>query len=592
MSKMEKNRPIIEEIKDIYHYLTEGEPNPDDEIEAQKELTEKFEKLKEYNEFPDKKSLIEEIIAKLKEWDTLEYWFIETPLPKKIDELLQIKKEEQTEESELELEEKSRKKSEVDISEIMSQLSEQFKGEIDTLREEIDSLKNEIKNKEDIIQTIKSKKQVKKITPKKEGTSKLPPLEIHLPAVKKAEEKIMKEAGISEKQVQRGEDQSSIESVENELLDRETKLQKKQEQYKEKLEVSLQQLKASKKEQTEEREEFIEVQDEVILEKPIEKPETESFKEVEMETTQKSLEEHLVEENLSETEEYKIKKPELKESELSPTSKEKQEIQEQELTTIPTNEVWEEENVVTPPPTKPTVSTTPPTPPRKTIPSKPAQTSEKSFSEQEHHIPQNIEQEDMPKTLPPKKPTISTMAVEEPVNKELKQMPEKPPKMKSIAEVEVEETEMPSQEPLKTDLFSVFSSMGKKNESKPKEKPNLESIKSFIPGGIEEKNVEKPPVEPPKKDITPEPPEEDYSEEIESKSIEELPKDKDALYQELIALEGKRYSLEKSFKELEKRYNKGSIDEHEFKSEGEKLKDSLNEITRRITNIRRIVASM
>ena len=74
--------------------------------------------------------------------------------------------------------------------------------------------------------------------------------------------------------------------------------------------------------------------------------------------------------------------------------------------------------------------------------------------------------------------------------------------------------------------------------------------------------------------------------------IEELPKDKDSLYQELIALEGKRYSLEKTFKQLERNYNDGSISEIEYKNRSDNLKNQQNEITSRINSIRRIIASM
>jgi len=40
MSEEEKFKSIIQEIKDIYLFLTQGEPNPDDEIEARVNLIE------------------------------------------------------------------------------------------------------------------------------------------------------------------------------------------------------------------------------------------------------------------------------------------------------------------------------------------------------------------------------------------------------------------------------------------------------------------------------------------------------------------------------------------------------------------------
>jgi hypothetical protein len=75
-------------------------------------------------------------------------------------------------------------------------------------------------------------------------------------------------------------------------------------------------------------------------------------------------------------------------------------------------------------------------------------------------------------------------------------------------------------------------------------------------------------------------------------SGDELSDNKDTLYQELIALEGRRYSLEKNFKELDALYNKGSIADSQYKSESDNLKTKLGEITSRIYKIRRIISSL
>jgi hypothetical protein len=82
------------------------------------------------------------------------------------------------------------------------------------------------------------------------------------------------------------------------------------------------------------------------------------------------------------------------------------------------------------------------------------------------------------------------------------------------------------------------------------------------------------------------------AEEYTSDSTDELPKDKDSLYQELIALEGRRYSLEKTFKELERSFNGGSVADFEYKNRSEDLKNKQDEITSRINRIRRLIASM
>ncbi len=71
-----------------------------------------------------------------------------------------------------------------------------------------------------------------------------------------------------------------------------------------------------------------------------------------------------------------------------------------------------------------------------------------------------------------------------------------------------------------------------------------------------------------------------------------MPSDKDSLYQELIALEGKRYSLEKLFKELERNYISGSFNDFEYKKQSDDLRAKLNGITSKINNIRRVIASL
>ena len=79
---------------------------------------------------------------------------------------------------------------------------------------------------------------------------------------------------------------------------------------------------------------------------------------------------------------------------------------------------------------------------------------------------------------------------------------------------------------------------------------------------------------------------------LETPNLDNLSDDKDALYQELIALEGVRYKLERNFKDVEKNYNKGSISEADFKRQNNILKKQLNEITSRINNIRGLISSL
>ncbi|MHA1459326.1 MAG: hypothetical protein ACTSQR_06660, partial [Promethearchaeota archaeon] len=79
---------------------------------------------------------------------------------------------------------------------------------------------------------------------------------------------------------------------------------------------------------------------------------------------------------------------------------------------------------------------------------------------------------------------------------------------------------------------------------------------------------------------------------FDSPNLDNISDDKDTLYQELIALEGKRYKLERDFKDLEKGFNKGSMSDSEFKSQNNDLKTKMKEITSRINKIRRFISSL
>jgi len=646
MNEMEEKSSIIEEIKDIYLYLTEGEPSPDDEIEAQKELIEHFQKLKESKKFPNKRGLIEDILKKLEDWDTLEYWFIETPLPDQMKNFLEFKKErkeepkkeskEEEEEKIIETEESTKiseeqpvqkqkekdekKSADFDISEIVAQVSEQFKGEIDTLKEKIDSLQNEIKTKEETLQKIKQQKKIKKITPRKESSSKLPPLEIHLPQIKKAKKESMEEAGVGPEPSEKTEETKAPEVPSSEIVsERESKLQKKQQQYKEKLEISLKQLEAIEQEMEEKIEEEQAVEDKESVETQIEeeqmdeveKPQKEPSRQISEKIPSGGLEEPPLD-SISEKEQQQYKEK-LEKPKIEKVQKEKLEKPEQpkpsepisvpqqseneDLTPIPQNRIEEKKKHIPPPPPKKSeIPSKPPTPPsQKEESEKPSEGPVIFESSRQETIPQKSKEESEKTTLPPKKPSISTMAIEEPVESDKKKEPKKKPtKRKGIAELEVEEVETPTEKPSKTDLFSVFSSVGKSETQKKQKAKSNESIKTFIPGTNKKSDqIEKKPLEEHQQNITKTPPPEpDYTEEIESKSIEELPRDKDSLYQELIALEGKRYSIEREYKSLKNRYEKGNIGDHEFKTEDNKLKNNLNDITKKITNIRRILSSL
>jgi hypothetical protein len=75
-------RNTIKRLRDIYNYLTEGEPSPDEEEESQKEMISLLESLVMHipeENMDENLELLKNTLALCKEWDTLEYWFKEKP---------------------------------------------------------------------------------------------------------------------------------------------------------------------------------------------------------------------------------------------------------------------------------------------------------------------------------------------------------------------------------------------------------------------------------------------------------------------------------------------------------------------------------
>ena len=407
MSEEEKLKTIIQEIKDIYLFLTEQEPTPDDEIEAQDKLIDKIKSLRTINTFDigANMRLFEDALIKLEEWDTLEFWFIESELPEYIQKIINITdktvkfEKKEIKETSVTQSQVNSASSQIDITEIVDKVSEQFKGEIEGLKEKIEMLKQDLEKKDETLKQVSQARVVKTIKPKKE--SKLPPPKIKIPAIKTPKD---------------------VPPVR--VKSKPTEPKKKEERVKPKITTSV--------------------------------------------TEMPSLESSEIEINKAE---FAINS----------------------------------------------------------------------------------------------KPTISTVSVEE---------------------VEAESVKSSGE-----DLFNVFSSVGEKTNNSEqvigrvggmlvKEKKKKEEKKKKK-GGFKEKTSTMPFVEFGATKI-----------EDSISTTDELPADKDALYQELIALEGRRYSLEKSFKDLEKRYHKGNIDDFEYKTQSDDLKFKLNEITSRINKIRRVISGL
>ncbi|MFX0105667.1 MAG: coiled-coil domain-containing protein, partial [Candidatus Hodarchaeota archaeon] len=194
MSEEEKFESLIQEIKEIYLFLTQQEPTPDDEIEAREKLIKKIESLKTVNshhvEFYI--DLLNVTLSELDKWDTLELWFTESELPEYVRKIISITEEIPEIQAGIEYKEpittelrKDLEKASLDIDKIVGKVSEQFKGEIDDLKSEIDSLKLELEKKDETLKKVSQMKVVKKITPKKDV--KLPPPKIKIPVIRRPE---------------------------------------------------------------------------------------------------------------------------------------------------------------------------------------------------------------------------------------------------------------------------------------------------------------------------------------------------------------------------------------------------------------------
>lgn len=540
MSEEEKFESIVQEIKDIYLYLTQGEPTPDDEITAREELIEKIQTLKTLNtvQAESNVSLFEDSLNKLDSWDTLELWFVESELPEFIGKIINITEE--IPEFQLHIEEIKKspasrlhedlESASIDIDEIVGKVSEKFKDEINDLKHEINGLKLELEKKDETFKQVSRMKVVKKITPKK--VVKLPPPKIKIPVIKKPEKPPQIKAPT------KPEEKKPIEQIEVKSV----------QQVQLKIEEELDKLK-----------------------KPFNEKEAKTEKEIipkseDLKPTTKFQEPKIISELTKEADSIL---DEIEESDKS-VSKMTAELPEKPESI---SKILSESE-------KPTQL---PEPPAFTVmPEKPKESSviseiiELDVLEEEKGIPFAV-----------KKPKF----FEKPKDEEKPDVVQKP----RIKSVSVEEVETESIRSTGTDLFKVFSSVGNKSndkisgqketfeilpekEKKKKKKEEKELIvkseaKPFIEFG----------------ELKPEKPTFDESEEY---TIEDLPKDKDSLYQELIALEGKRYSYEKDFNEVEQVYSVGAINDSEYQRRSEELRGKLDNITSRINNIRRIISSL
>jgi len=509
---------LIKEINDIYNFLTEQEPTPDDEIEARDKLIAKFKSLNSANTNPDLDALIENTLGELEGWDCLDLWFLETSIPKRIKDLLFLatKGDEPEPEPVAEKEESAPAAApQIDISQIVAQVSDQFKGEIGGLKDQIAQLQNELKKKEVSLskKPAESKKEAKKITPTRKG--KLAPPTIKLP--KKP---------------------SSIPQMT----------------------ITLQPKTPAK----------------VIKPAPKTEPEPELVPEPEPEPVKikpVKAEKPIAIKPIS-VEKPKITPVVAEKPKITPVSVEKPKISPVSVEKPKISPVSVEKPKITPVSVdKPSIAPV--------------------SAEKPKITPVAVEKPSISPVVS-EKPAISAVSVEKP--KIVPFAAEKP----SISPVNIEEIETGAVKSSGTDLFNVFSSVGSADKSSlfPMASGEPEAGKSKKKRGEKKRKrgdrpggTAAPAAQPSFAEFGSGEPEIAGASDFES-AADAMPADKDSLYQDLIALEGRRYSLEKSYKELEKSYQKGSIDDFEYKSKSDELKYNLNEITERINNIRRVISSI
>ena len=237
MTEEEKFEETLASIREIFVSLTEKEPTPDEEIDAREQLIILFNDLTDNLSFPEQKDLIEVIKDKLEKWDTLDFWFTETTIPDDIKQFLNFsdlkdidQKSELTEIKDLQIKdaqikepgELSQVSSNLDVNDIVSEVSQRFKGEIDSLKDTIDGLKKALDEKSETLNKI-SQKKVQKITPRK--TSRLAPPVIKIPVIKKMKFPSESQIDLSIPQILPKEEQkdSAIEEVKISLKKAEVK---------------------------------------------------------------------------------------------------------------------------------------------------------------------------------------------------------------------------------------------------------------------------------------------------------------------------------------------------------------------------------
>ncbi len=609
MSNNDKFKATVQDIKNTLIFLKDKSPTPDDEIQARELLIDYFKELRSINTIPSQESLIEKVLNLLKNWDTLELWFKEVKgLSAVIEEVVNIGEGKVAPKPEPSKEDKqaSATSPQIDIKELVNQVSKEFKGEIGALQDRISQLQKELDKKNIDLKTaqdanalpaeakptpmeVKSAPQQAKPAKKEEKHSslqKLGPIKITIPSLKVPQKPPLEKAKPKiEPPKLAMEEPASFESLEN--IDLELEKEKNIPLNLKKTETSpIQKPKITPVEIEQPKPKIEEELDsDMTFELPEIIPPEEEKPTIKLATGAKPKIAPVVEEEVqfSEVPETpKIIRASINKPSIKPSSAEKPKITPVVEEEIETPDGWEKPKIT------PVVE----------------EVSEESVTPEKSKITPVIVEEETspPPTIRPKStpflvniPKISAASKETPkISPVSAQKPSITPftvEKPKISPVKEGKAESISAKSSGSDLFNAFSP-----SSKTAEKP-LEKVSEPAVGAFEDEDKKKKGEKKRKRGDKPgqsfgSPSAELESSEFGTGASEGMPADKDSLYQELIALEGKRYSIEKIFKELEKNYEKGQVDDFEYKKQGDEFKAKLGEITDRINSIRRVISTL
>ncbi|KKM17946.1 hypothetical protein LCGC14_1670660 [marine sediment metagenome] len=219
MSQEEKFEEILQDINEIYLFLTQEEPTPDYEIEAREKLIKKIRNLKKLKSFQvgANMNLFERTMSELENWDTLDLWFIESKVPELIQNIINLSEnlfaapiQEEVKETVTSQPDSDSEAEQINIDKIVNKVSEQFKGEIDGLKHKIDLLEHEIEKKDDHLREPSTKKVIRKIKPRK--NVKLIPPKIKIPIIR-GPDKPPKIKGTGKSEIKKPKDKIGLKSI-------------------------------------------------------------------------------------------------------------------------------------------------------------------------------------------------------------------------------------------------------------------------------------------------------------------------------------------------------------------------------------------